>query len=119
MELEVKESISLEDGVHKGRIEKVEYRTEPFEYTDIFVKEETSGYSLKYGCPTIITEKSRLGKLLAKFTKVVAGLKIDPELVLVGECVEFMSILKERTDKQGEFTEIVEDSIKPVPKVKL
>jgi len=38
MELEVKPTISIKDGLHSGVIEKVEYRTDPYNYTDVIVK---------------------------------------------------------------------------------
>ena len=114
MELEVKESASLEDGTHTGKIDKVEYRTEPFEYTDVYIKETKTGYSLKYGCPTVVSEKSKLGKLLSLFVEIKAGKKVTPENILVGKDVTFMTLTKQRKDKQGEFTEIVDGSIKPL-----
>ncbi len=111
MELEVKESKSLKDGKHTGEITKVEYRTTPYEYTDVFIKEEETDIVVKYGVPTILTEKSKLGKLLAAFVEIKTGTKVDPETVLVGKKVEFMTLLKE-TDK-GEFAEVVGGSVKP------
>ena len=107
MEFVVKEAVVLNEGLYGGVIEKIEYKTEPHEYTDVFVKENTTGYLIKYGCPSVVSEKSRLGRLLLNWVKLVKDAKIDPEKVLVGQGVTFMVILKDG------YTHIVEDSIKP------
>jgi len=112
MEFEVKESRPLEDGKHNGKIVAVEYRDTPYEYTDVVIEEAKTKIKLKYGCPSIVSEKSRLGKLLLAFKLVLkVGEKIDPEKVLVGKEVVFMT-LTEKTDK-GEFSNIVAESVKP------
>lgn len=110
MEFEVKESISLEDGMHSGVVCKVMYRTEPYEYTDVYIKEQNSGYELKYGCPSVVSEKSKLGKLLMQFVKLDTGAKVDPEKVLLGKQVQFMT-MQEKT-KEGIFSRVVDGSVK-------
>lgn len=110
MELEVKESIALEDGKHEGVIERIEYKEEPYKYTDVFIKEKKSNFELKYGCPTTVSDKSKLGRLLSRFVQLKPGMKIDPEKVLKGREVYFMTITEE--NKQGAFTRIVDNSIK-------
>ena len=113
MEFEVKESKKIEDGAHEGVIVGVVYRTDPYEYTDIQVKENGSEVVLKYGCPSEVTDKSRLGRLLSKFTEVRIGDKLDPESILKDKKVIFMTL---NNDKG--FTDIVVDSIKPKPEEK-
>lgn len=113
MEIEVKESLNLEDGKHTGIIEKVEYREEPFNYTDIFIKEQETGFIIKHGCPTLISEKTKLGKLLEQFTKLEIGTKLDPEKVLVGKEVTFMTIMKKGKDG-NEYNNVVDGSVKPL-----
>jgi len=113
MELEWKESIKIQDGLHDGEITRIEYKTDPYEYTDIYIKVDNTDFEIKYGCPSILSEGSKLGKLLiamgAKFEK---GKKIDPEKVLVGTKVKFMSITKKAKDGK-EYSNVVDDSIKP------
>jgi len=109
MEIEVKTSINLEDGKHNGTIEKVEFRIEPYEYTDVFIKEQETGFSIKYGCPTLISEKTKLGKLLAKFVELKVGDKLDPETVLVGKEVTFMTIMEKGRDG-NEYNKVVDGS---------
>lgn len=119
-ELEVMESVSLEDGKQTGTIDRVEERTDPFEYTDVYIKESKTGFQLKLGCPTRISikdsePKSKLASLLSKFVDLKAGLMLDPAKVLVGKEVEFMTLTKKNKDGK-EFVEIVEGSIKPLVK---
>ena len=113
MEIEVKESVSLEDGKHAGLVERIEYRTDPYEYTDIYIKELDTGFALKYGCPTAVSEKSKLGKLLSRFIELKKGTMVDPAKILVGREVTFMTITKQGKNNK-EYTEIVDDSVKPV-----
>jgi len=113
VELEWKESTKIPDGSHKGIITRVEYRHEPYEYTDIFVKLEDSEIEMKYGCPTVLSENSKLGRLMVLFGEnFKKGGLLDPAVVLKGREVTFMTITKKgKGDK--EFSEIVEDSLKP------
>ena len=112
MELVPKESISLEDGKHAGKVSKIEYREEPYKYTDVFVKPDGFDFELKYGCPTNDGIGGKLMKLLAKFTKIEAGKMVDPEKVLLAQDVSFMSMQEEKGDKT--FVRIVEGSLKPL-----
>lgn len=113
MELEWKEPIKIPDGNQTGTITKIVYRTDPYEYTDILVKLDSQDVEMKYGCPTILTENSKLGRLLKAFgTESKAGTKTDPEKVLVNQKVQFMTITKPKKDGK-QFSEIVADSLKP------
>ena len=114
MEFEVKESKALEDGRHEGVITRVDYRTEPYKYTDVYIKESKTGYELKYGCPSDVSEKTKLGKLLFRFSPLTLGEMVNPETILVGKAVVFMSIQEE--NKQGNFTRVVDGSVKPLEK---
>lgn len=112
-ELEWKEAIKIPDGNHSGEITKVEERTEPFEYTDVFVKLDDFDVELRYGCPTVLSENSKLGRLMVTFGEgFEAGKKLNPEKVLVGKRVVFMTLTKQDKDKK-EFSKIVDDSLKP------
>ena len=110
-EIEVKESIALEDGLYEGQIEKVEERTTPqsYVYVDIFIKLNKYDISLKYGCPKSGATESKLMKTLAKFTEIKAGMKVDPVKILTGRDV----IIVTEKDKKGdkEYTNII--SLKP------
>lgn len=117
MEFEVKAPIDIPDGNHSGQITKIVYRMPPehqYEYTDIFVSVNgQEGVELKYGCPSNLSPSSKLGRLLVNFdVALVPGEKIDPEKVLVGKLCTFMALKKAKDGK--EFTEIVEDSLKPI-----
>jgi len=112
MEIEVKESVSLEDGKHEGVIERIEYREEPFKYTDVFVKEKESGFELKFGCPTSAGINTKLMRLLSKFADIKPGIKVDPEKILLAKQVTFMTMQEEKGDKT--YTRIVDGSVKPL-----
>jgi hypothetical protein len=114
MELEWKEPIQIPDGNQTGTIVKIAYRTDPYEYTDIIVKLDSQDVEMKYGCPTVLSENSKLGRLLKVFgIEAKAGTKIDPEKVLINQKVQFMTITKPNKDGK-EFSEIVSDSLKPI-----
>jgi len=110
-ELEWKESIEIEDGKHNGTITKVirDLRGEQkFDYTDVYIKLDDADVELKYGCPSNLSEASKLGKLfVAVGEKPEPGKKVNPEKVLKGKKIQFMTV----TNKEG-YARIVPDSIK-------
>ena len=106
--------VRVPEGKHAGVISKVEYRYEPYEYTDIFVKIDNYDMEIKYGVPTKLSPQTRLGKLMLEFgEKCELGKKINPQEILVGKKVQFMTIIKGNRDGL-EYAEIVEDSLKPL-----
>ena len=114
MEIEFKASANLEDGKHNGLIDHIEYRDDPFSYTDIYIKEIETGFILKYGCPTNTTDKTKLGKLLLKFSNnIKVGEKVNPEKILNGKEITFMTITEKAKDG-NEYCRIVDGSIKPL-----
>lgn len=117
-ELEWKESIRIQKGEHTGIITRVKFKTEPYRYTDVFIKlddaEIDTDIELKYGCPTFLTSKSKLGRLMVAFgEQFKKGKKIKPAEVLIGQRVKFMTINK-KDDDGREYARIVEDSIEPL-----
>jgi len=109
-ELEWKEPVEIEDGKHTGTITRVEFRSDPYEYTDIYIKLDEADVELKYGCPTNLSENTKLGKLLiALGEKSEKGRKVRIDEVLKGKRVEFMTLV----NKEG-YARIVPDSIKAV-----
>jgi hypothetical protein len=112
MEIEAKEVLKIEDGSHEGAITRVEYRTEPYDYTDVFVSINAAGFELKTGYPTHITEESKLGLLLARFgCSIIPGKKYDPTNMLVGKKVEFLTMTETKDGKA--FIRIIPESLKP------
>jgi len=112
-----KESIQIPDGSHTGEITKISERIEPYNYTDIFVKpdnlKEGQEFELKYSCPSILSENSKLGKLLIVFgEKFEKDKEIDIDEVLVGKKVIFMTLTQKGKDNK-EYSEIVNGSLKP------
>lgn len=112
-EHEWKEPMNIEDGKHSGEITKVEERHDPYEYTDIFIKLDDVDVEMRYGCPTLLSENSKLGRLMQIFgVNAVPNTKTDPEAVLVGKRAVFMTLTKK--NKEGkDYSEIIVDSIKP------
>lgn len=116
-ELEWHEPIKISDGRHIGTITRVEYKDKPYEYTEVFIEIDERSIEIKYGCPTILSENSKLGKLLiAMGEKYEPKTKSNPEKVLIGKRIEFMTLNKKSKKDGKEYAEIVEDSIKPAVK---
>jgi len=115
LELEVEDRVEIPDGKKSGKVTKVEERTEPYHYIDIYVSCEGHDVpELKFGAPAKITKSTKLGRTLSNFVNLrdVIGQKVDLEEILVGERVQYMTMQEET--EQGTFTKIVEDSLKPV-----
>lgn len=119
--LKRKELIEIKDGLHKGRICKVELFKGEYEYihigvspTDLIVPKNMETPVLKIGYPLALSVKSGLGKLL-----IASGLDImtkenytlkDLETQLLGKSIQFQT-LTQKTDK-GEFSNILQETIK-------
>ena len=115
MDIVVKESKMLDEGLHKGAIVGIEYRTEPFAYTDVLI--ESEGVNLKASYPTEVSEKSALGKLMARFgALLVVGQSLSPESVLIGQPCQFLVSVAPGKDGK-EYANILRDSVKPIPLV--
>ena len=112
MELEVKKAIEIEEGKHQGEITKITRRLEPYDYVDVYIKMEDSDIELKYGCPTNLSPKSKLGRLVSQFKELKEGEKIEIEQTLVGKKVQFMTL--NETKESGTFAKVVDDSVKPL-----
>jgi|TARA_R100000501_G_C2572715_1_gene78990 hypothetical protein len=112
MMIEIKEVKRIDEGKHHGMIKAVEYRTQPFEYTDLVLEFE-DGKLIKYGVPSSVTMESKLGKLLLEFgAGLEVGQSIDPEQVFLGKPVTFMT--QNKTTPRGTFPSVVPDSLRLV-----
>lgn len=113
MELTVKEVKGIPEGLHKGVIDRIESRDvilnngETASYVDVCIKTE-GDVIIRYGSPKTLSEKSKLGKLVSKFTDLKAGKTIDVEGVLVGKKVSFVTF-----NTENGFARISEGSLKP------
>lgn len=131
-----RESISIPEGKHRGKITNIEQRVskkEGYEYLDVHVSvdglKNAKGelVSIKYGAPFDVTNidcctvatfigNTKLGKLLMKFgvteEQIKSGESIDVEKFLKkGRDVQFMT--KDEETDRGTFARIVEDTLKP------
>ena len=116
-ELEVREPIVIEDGVHEGDIVRVEYRDEPYKYLDLFIKLKDKDIELKAGYPQIISSTSSLGRLLQRFSvNLLKGEKLKPYFLLVNKKVRFQTITEtiKIENRNVDFARIIRDSIKPL-----
>ena len=112
MEFEVKEKVSMVEGSHKGKITKIEYRNEPYQYVDIFIQPEGKEFEIKHGVPQYLSIDSKLGKLLALFGATIKPKeKIDPEKILLNRGVKF--IVMNETKDGKDYARVVEGSLKP------
>lgn len=111
--IKAKEVIKIEDGLHKGTIIDVDERETPYHYVDVHIEIEKSLIVVKAGFPASISEMSSLGELLVRFgTKIEADKEYDPEKILNGKKVQFLTTT-EKTER-GEFARVVPESIKPI-----
>lgn len=111
--IEVEPITVIDDGLHDGIIKNIKHRDEPYGYIDVFITEKKSGAELKAGYPDKITERTVLGKFLAKMgIKLEVGVKIDLCVELLGREVSFMTE-NEETEK-GVFARIIKGTIKPL-----
>ena len=110
MNIPVEKANKINDGLHNGVIIAVNYRTNPYKYTDYVIEfklEDEAIIQLKAGFPTKLYEQSKHGDMLKQFGFVIAeGLEIDPDK-MIGRHVQFQTITK------GKFAEIVQESLKP------
>ena len=116
MKLKVNTVSKIEDGLHTGVILLIEYRTEPYEYTDVVI--EVEGMRIKVGYPTFVSPESKLGKLLMRFgaNPLPVGGIIEPETFLVGKKCKLQTLNEIKGDKS--YARIIPESVKPfeVPK---
>lgn len=114
MELEYKEFKEIPEGKHTGKIVRIEHKEvgdQKYLYTDIFIEfTDLKEREIKYGCPTNLSQKSKLGKLLSAFTDLNAGKKYDVDAILLNQPVQFITLNRETKD--GTFADVVEGSIK-------
>ena len=113
MDLPVVKSKKLEDGIHNGVIEEVEYRTEPYAYTDVVVK-MSDGFTLKVGYPTVMSEDSALGQLMIRFGEVLAeGGMCNPD-ILKGKKCNFQTTTALNKKDGKSYSNIIRDSVRPI-----
>ena len=115
MELKAEKAIKLEDGKYTGIVSGVEFREEPFAYTDILIKEDKTKLELKCGMPSKVTEDTTLGMFIENITgkPLVIGQDYVKTLeALEDKRVEFM-VVNKQTDK-GSFCNILPASVKPI-----
>jgi len=119
-----RESISIEEGKHTGKVSRIEKRdTKEFVYLDVHVSvdgaEKGDGLpvTIKYGCPFDLTVNTKLGRLMMNFgvprSDIEAKRKVNVADVLKkGIKVQFLT-QNEKTDN-GIFARIVDGTLKPL-----
>ncbi len=114
MKIPIKEPIVISNGKHVGTITAVEYRTTPYNYTDLVITftEELEERTVKVGYPTVLSQGSKLGKLMKRFGfELVVGEGLDPDSLKEFKC-QFRTITEET--ERGTFAKVIQDSVKPV-----
>ena len=113
--IEVKEIVKLEEGLHKGEIVKVELRTQPYEYVDLHISAPTKNGSdaiVKAGYAAFITKETALGLLLTRFgIKLEKGSNVNVEALVGRECT-FMSTTQVKGDKK--YTKVINETVTPI-----
>lgn len=114
MKVKVKKAIIVPEGLHTGKIVNIDYRDDPYDYTDVIIHLDDIDVYLKYGCPTHISEVSKLGRLLALFTKLTVDKEVDIDQVLIGKKLQFQTTNKK--SNKGTFAEILSETVKAIEK---
>ena len=111
MKMKVEAPKEIEDGRHWGTIKAIEYRDNPYAYTELIIEVENSGMKVKAGYPTYLSPVSKLGKLLERFGfNLEVGTEIEPEALIGKEC---SYVVVNRTTPQGKFPTVVVESVVP------
>ena len=116
MKPQISEKIEIPQGKHTGVIAKIENRTTPYNYTDIFIKVDGLDATLKVGYPTILqvtADKKPASKLASVLVRL--GLDINKEVDLekaVGLKVEFVSFDKISEKNGNTYATIAPESVK-------
>jgi len=116
--IEATEPTTIADGLHNGKIVRVEYRDEPYAYCDIILSiEGVEKVELKAGYPQVVSPNSGLGQLLEKFgADISKGKQLNPYEILVGKEVVFQTITETVKREDGgisKFARVVRESLKP------
>jgi hypothetical protein len=123
-EIKGRESVSIEEGKHTGKIVRLEKReNKEFVYLDVHVsvdglqRKDGSLMTIKYGCPYDLTANTKLGKLLMNFgvskSKIESGEGINiADSLKKGTKVQYL-VQNEEGDKGGIFARIIDGSLKP------
>jgi len=112
MKIATEKSVKLVDGKYEGVIEDIQYRTDPYAYTDVIVK--IDDMTLTAGYPTKIIKDSALSMLLTRFgAKLVIGKDIEPEEFLTkGKKVKFTVVNAKAKDGKT-YANIVRETLRP------
>jgi hypothetical protein len=111
MMIKVEASKKIDDGVHKGTIKDVDYRTEPFNYTDIEIELDDK-VTIRASYPTMICPSSKLGRLLIRFgVKLEVGQELDIETILIGKRCVFQSTSEEKDGVR--YSKVLTESLQP------
>ena len=117
-EIKWQEVVKIPDGRHIGKIIMVNFREEPYEYTDITICINGSEAEIVYSVPTNLSTQPKLGKLMLDFgEEFQLNRPIKPVEVLTGKNVEFMTLTKPNKDGVG-YATIIDGSLKPITPIK-
>jgi len=114
--LKVVEAVKIPTGHYLGKIVAVEFRTEPYEYTDFIIEVVIPGQDarrLKTGFATFLTPNSQLGEFVKQITSFKVGDEVDIEKIAVGQNVEFDIVNQPgKKDKTKTYSNIVNSTLK-------
>lgn len=112
--LKAKKAVNIQDGSHIGVIKKFTWRSRPYEYLDIHIhfKNNNEIIEIRAGFPAIISDNTKLGQLLIRFSKYFQENEdIDIESILYEQIVTFETFTEK--NNKGSFAKVKVDSINP------
>ena len=117
-ELQVEESKEIPAGEHTGKIDAIEFTTEPYKYTRFVIQMTDIEGKISLDFPTKITKNTGLGKFLERMgISLEVGTPISMEGALIGSELRFQTI-NEETEK-GVFARVVPTTIKMIEQTTL
>ena len=113
MKMQWEEPTKIPEGKLNGEIVRIEYKEEPYRYTDVYIKLDGKKVELKYGYPSNLNPNSKLGRfLIAMGAEYEKQKEVDIEETLLNKRVAFVVVTKTTGDKK--FSTIVDYSVRPI-----
>lgn len=109
--LKVQKTTKVSQGEHPFTIEKINERTKPYHYIDVYFRLTDVDILIKDGFPARITEVSKLGKLLISMkVELIVDEDIDLESTLIGK--QGILMTKNEVTPNGTFARVVDGTVK-------
>ena len=112
----VQEQFRMPDGIHTGKIEKIEERIaqEKYHYVDVVIScnNGTADGEVKVSYPDCVSANSKFGLLLQRFNMpLTPNAEVNVDAILLGKECQFQTLNQVRGEKS--FTKVLDETVKP------